>query len=163
MYTAPNQRIINVSKDTPAKGTRKPFAAIFLEYIEAASKNLQGEVAFKMWLYLASNANNYCFAWSPAAFAEAYGCSEKSAREAFNQLVAKNYLVQKTNRKNEYTFYELPVVATAEAADIEPVEPTKLFIDKATGKTTAMTFGQLLEKFNNEALAQIYWSQAKDA
>ena len=40
MYTAPNQRIINVSKDTPAKGTRKPFAAIFLEYIEAASKNL---------------------------------------------------------------------------------------------------------------------------
>ena len=116
-----------------------------------------------MWLYLASNANNYCFAWSPAAFSEAYGCSEKSAREAFNQLVAKNYLVQKTSRKNEYTFYELPMVATPEAANIEPVEPTKLFIDKATGKTTVMTFGQLLEKFNNEALAKIYWSQAKDA
>lgn len=99
MYTAPNQRIINVSKDTPTKGTRKPFAAIFLEYIEAASKDLQGEVAFKMWLYLASNANNYCFAWSPAAFSEAYGCSEKSAREAFNQLVAKNYLVQKLVEK----------------------------------------------------------------
>ena len=121
MYTAPNQRIINVSKDTPTKGTRKPFAAIFLECIEAESKDLQGEVAFKMWLYLASNANNYCFAWSPAAFAEAYGCSEKSAREAFNQLVAKNYLVQKTNRKNESTLYELTMVPTAETADIEPV------------------------------------------
>lgn len=163
MYTAPNQRIINVSKDTPTKGTRKPFASIFIEYIEAASKNLQGEIAFKMWLYLASNSNNYYFAWSPAAFAESYGCSEKSAREAFNQLVAKNYLVQKTTHKNEYTFYELPVVATAEAADIEPIEPTKLFLDKTTGKSVTMTFGQLVEKFNNESLAKLYWAQAKDA
>jgi hypothetical protein len=35
-------------------------------------------------MYIASNKDLYTFAWSPKAFSEAYGVSEKSARDAFN-------------------------------------------------------------------------------
>ena len=84
MITSPNQRVITINRDIPKKDSSKPFAYIYIEAIQAASINLQGETAFKLFMYLSSNKDNYTFAWSPKAFGEAYGVSDKSARDAFN-------------------------------------------------------------------------------
>lgn len=50
-----NQKRFTITRNTPKKGDKKPFITLYLDSIEEASRTLQGEVAFKLYLYLASN------------------------------------------------------------------------------------------------------------
>ena len=156
MITSPNQRIVSINRNTPKKESNKPFAYIYCDAIQAASRNLQGETAFKLWMYLASNKHNYTFAWSPKAFSETYGCSEKSAREAFNQLIVKNYLIPGSH-KNDYYFQETP------AASISAIAEKREFIDNDTNTLYYWTYAELLEQIKNKQLADTLWQSAKIA
>ena len=67
-----------------------------------------------LYMYLASNANNYNLALSPAAIQEAIGMPRSTYRDQFAKLVRKGYLVQTGG--NTFAFYEKPQPRVAQPA-----------------------------------------------
>lgn len=67
-----------------------------------------------LYMYLASNANNYNLALSPAAIQEAIGMPRSTYRDQFAKLVRKGYLVQTGG--NTFAFYEVPQPRVAQPA-----------------------------------------------
>ena len=99
MFTShPNQRIVTVS-NAPIKGQ---FLQIPLEDMKAACRNLTASQVI-VWQILAGNANNYKFAFSPAAINKDYGLSIKTIQNAFATLIEKGYLIETS--PNQYVFY----------------------------------------------------------
>ncbi len=82
-----------------------PFLGITLETFNAAARDL-GAHATMLYLYFASNANNFTQAFSPKAVRQSIGMPESTARDQFKKLVAKGYLVH--SHGNTYDFYETP-------------------------------------------------------
>lgn len=76
---------------------------------QAASRDL-GAHALQLYLYLASNANNYTLALSPTAVRQAIGMARSTYHDQFHKLVDKGYLVP--SHGNTYEFYETPQPAT---------------------------------------------------
>ena len=85
------------------------FLGIKNENWQAASRDL-GAHALQLYLYLASNANNYTEALSPTAVREAIGMARSTYHDQFHKLVDKGYLVP--SHGNTYDFYEVPQHAT---------------------------------------------------
>lgn len=86
---------------------REPAKADFLgiknAHWQAAARDLR---PFAFLLYLASNANNYTLALSPAAVQEAVGMARNTYHDQFRVLLSKGYLVQRDG--NTFDFYEVP-------------------------------------------------------
>ena len=74
--TYPNQRIVCVHRE-PAKAD---FLGIKNANWQAAARDLR-PFAFLLYLYLASNANNYTLALSPVAIQEAIGMARNTYRD----------------------------------------------------------------------------------
>lgn len=85
------------------------FLGIKNENWQAASCDL-GAHALQLYLYLASNANNYTSALSPVAVRQAIGMARSTYHDQFHKLVDKGYLVPGTG--NSFDFYEVPQTAT---------------------------------------------------
>ena len=105
--TYPNQRIVNVH--------REPINADFLgiknENWQYAARDLK-PYGCMLYLYLASNRNNYRLALSPAAVRQAIGMAQSTYRDQFNILLEKGYLVQTGG--NTFDFFEKPRVVVNE-------------------------------------------------
>ena len=105
--TYPNQRVVNVH--------REPINADFLgiknENWQYAARDLK-PYGCMLYLYLASNMNNYKLALSPAAVRQAIGMAQSTYRDQFNILLEKGYLVQTGG--NTFDFYEKPRAAAKE-------------------------------------------------
>lgn len=99
--TFPNQRMVRIHR-VPAK---TDFLGIKNENWQAASRDL-GAHALQLYLYLASNANNYTTALSPVAVRQAIGMARSTYHDQFHKLVDKGYLVPGTG--NSFDFYEVP-------------------------------------------------------
>lgn len=126
--TYPNQRMVRVHRE-PIKSD---FLGIKNENWQAASRDL-GAHALQLYLYLASNANNYTLALSPAAVRQAIGMARSTYHDQFNKLIDRGYLV--LSHGNTYEFYEAPNsdtqsknAASAEGLDFEsdPITDTPL-------------------------------------
>ena len=106
----PNQKHFKINRNNPlALGAeKKQFVALYTENVAAASRNISGEVAFKLYLYLAANADNYEFDFSPQHFANIYGVSIDAAKKAVQKLIDAGYLTPSKKYKNSYEFYEIP-------------------------------------------------------
>ena len=102
--TFPNQRMVRIHRE-PA---RTDFLGIKNENWQAASRDL-GAHALQLYLYLASNANNYTTALSPVAVRQAIGMARSTYHDQFHKLVDKGYLVPGTG--NSFDFYEVPQAA----------------------------------------------------
>lgn len=103
--TNPNQRNITINrKDALSSG--RQYLAINCDTLAEASRNISGEVAFKLYLYLASNKNGYEFSFSPQHFSNIYGCSIDASRKAFVKLIEANYIIN--NGNNSFEFFETP-------------------------------------------------------
>ena len=101
----PNQRNITINrKDALSSG--RQYLAINCDTLAEASRNISGEVAFKLYLYLASNKNGYELSFSPQHFSNIYGCSIDASRRAFVKLVEANYIIN--NGNNSFEFFETP-------------------------------------------------------
>jgi hypothetical protein len=85
------------------------FLGIKNENWQAASRDL-GAHGLRLYLYLASNANNYNLALSPAAARAAVGIPRSTYFDQFAVMVDKGYLVPGAG--NIYDFYEVPQPAT---------------------------------------------------
>ena len=103
--TFPNQRMVRVHREV----AKSDFLGIKNENWQAASRDL-GAHALQLYLYLASNANNYTVALSPVAVRQAIGMARSTYHDQFHKLVDRGYLVPSTG--NTFAFYEVPQAAT---------------------------------------------------
>lgn len=101
-YTFPNQRTIIVHREKPTQD----FLGIKNENWMAASRDL-GAHALQLYLYLASNKDNYNLALSPAAITEQIGMARSTYHDQFKKLINKGYLVNVHG--NTFDFYETPM------------------------------------------------------
>lgn len=102
--TVPNQRVIHIHRERATSN----FLGIKNENWQAASRTL-GAHALRLYLYLASNADNYEVALSPAAIEAAIGMPRSTYHDQFRKLVNYGYIVEKDG--NKYDFYETPQTA----------------------------------------------------
>ena len=103
--TFPNQRMIKVHRER----AKSDFLGIKNENWQSASRDL-GAHALQLYLYLASNADNYTTALSPVAVRQAIGMARSTYHDQFHKLVDKGYLVP--SHGNTFDFYEVPQSAT---------------------------------------------------
>ena len=149
----PNQKMVQIHRDMPkqTKDNPRTFTAVYTDNIEAAATNLGTKhTAFKMYLYLLSNKDNYKFALSPQDFANKYGVSLKAAKDAVNDLIAAGYLVLR--EKKTFDFYETP-----HNDEIEPVEEVRKQFRTVSGKTLELTFSELVAKMGDRNKAEEKW------
>ncbi len=91
---------------------------------QAAARNLTPH-AMMLYLYLASNADNYELALSPTAIRQSIGMARSTYHDQFNVLVDKGYLVQ-TNG-NTFQFYETPHLSgSSDSVNQNPPDNPKL-------------------------------------
>ena len=109
--TFPNQRMVRVHRERAASD----FLGIKNENWQAASRDL-GAHALQLYLYLASNANNYTVALSPVAVRQAIGMARSTYHDQFHKLVDRGYLVPSNG--NTFEFYEVPQAATQTQNDL---------------------------------------------
>ncbi len=100
-YTFPNQRIVKVHRE-PVK---YDFLGIKNDNWQSASRAL-GPHALRLYLYLASNADNYTLALSPSAIERDIGMPRSTYHDQFRKLINLGYIVDHEN--NRYSFYETP-------------------------------------------------------
>ena len=98
--TVPNQRQIAIHRTRVSSD----FLGIKNAHWQAAARNL-GAHALMLYLYLASNADGFMMALSPAAIRQAIGMPQSTYRDQFIKLVDRGYLVQRGDG-NTYDFYE---------------------------------------------------------
>ena len=103
--TFPNQRMVRIHRERATSD----FLGIKNDNWQAASRDL-GAHALQLYLYLASNANNYTVALSPVAVRQAIGMARSTYHDQFHKLVDRGYLVPSTG--NSFEFYEVPQTAT---------------------------------------------------
>ena len=114
MPTYPNQRMIKVHREQ----ARSDFLGIKNENWQSASRDL-GAHALQLYLYLASNANNYTLALSPLAVRQAIGMARSTYHDQFHKLIDKGYIVPAHG--NTFDFYEVPQAATQTQSSLSDV------------------------------------------
>ena len=126
--TFPNQRIISIHRERAPSD----FLGIKNSRWQAAARDL-GAHALMLYLYLASNADGFTLALSPAAIRQAIGMPASTYRDQFVKLVDRGYLVQR-GEGSTYDFYEAPQRDTCEDDGIR--RGTFYFTDGVQGKTS---------------------------
>ena len=99
--TFPNQRMVNIHRERATAN----FLGIKNENWMAASRNL-GAHGLRLYLYLASNRDNYTLALSPIAIQQEIGMPTSTYRDQFRRLESMGYLIPRYG--NTYDFYEVP-------------------------------------------------------
>lgn len=102
-----NQRAIRVTRDKVLKNSGRKYACIYKENIFDACYNLKPST-FKVWMFLASNQDNYTCEYSPSYLSKVINVSIPTAKSAFTELKDKNYLIQDEEHDYLYYFYERP-------------------------------------------------------
>lgn len=134
-YTYPNQRTINIHRERATSD----FLGIKNENWQDAAKDL-GAHALMLYLYLASNANNYTLSLSPAAIREVIGMARSTHHDQFHKLVDKGYLVH--SHGNTYAFYERPQsVARVRSEEFSDGQVNKIGMGSSTSQTTDVQTG----------------------
>ena len=102
MYTVPNQQKILIHREMP----KSDFLQIKNENWQQMIKETKDYYAFVLYLYFASNANDYNLALSPAAITEATGLARSTYYKKMEFLKEKGYIVE--GKGNQLHFYEVP-------------------------------------------------------
>lgn len=82
------------------------------------ASRLLGAHALRLYLYLASNANNFELALSPSAIERDLGMSRSTYHDQFRKLVNSGFLVPSANG-SRFDFYELPQTSLAHSQQNE--------------------------------------------
>lgn len=101
-----NQKHITIHKE--ACDSNNIYATINRKAMNAAFKNLKPAAA-ELWVYFASNQNNYEFDLSQKAVENEIGMKKDQYDGAIKQLIEKGYLVCESG-KTVFGFYEIPKV-----------------------------------------------------
>ena len=102
MYTVANQNKILIHREMP----KSDFLQIKNQNWQQMIKETKDYYAFVLYLYFASNANDYNLALSPAAITEATGLARSTYYKKMEFLKEKGYIVE--GKGNQLHFYEVP-------------------------------------------------------
>lgn len=139
-YTSnPNQRNIHIHRNIPPKGASNYLCA-YIDVIEEAARELNGEVPFKVYLYLLCNGDNFNVWFSPVVIAEKYGISTDRVRKSFKELEDKGYIVKTSS--NKYEFHEKPQKTYAFNV---PIAAEKRWVDGTDGERHLVTYKEFYE------------------
>lgn len=115
-YTAPNQKIIRVHKDSYNGG----YLTIGTEEWQEAFKSLK-RITFGVYLYLSGNANGFELTLSRRDVMDRLGVSKDTYLRAVKELEEKGYLVHKNGPV--WNFYTIPVIEeTTEETDTRELD-----------------------------------------
>ena len=109
--TFPHQRTVKIHREVP----KSDFLGIKNENWKAAARDLSAH-AFKLYIYLASNADRFTLALSPAAVRQEIGMARSTYHDQFHVLVDKGYLVN--SHGSTYEFFERPKVNKSSPASV---------------------------------------------
>ena len=102
----PNQRLIKIYKSNYGKSN---FCILGTDEVRRAMNNLSG-TAFKLYVYLMANNDDFEFWLSYSHVHKTTGLSKSSYQRAFRELTEKGYLVPHYERKNLYTAYDVCII-----------------------------------------------------
>lgn len=100
-YTSPNQKVLQIHR-APLKDN---FLGINNDNWKAAARAL-GAHAFLLYIYFASNKNDYRFAASPAAVQSEIGMPRSTFYDQLRKLESLGFLKRESD--HYYHFYEVP-------------------------------------------------------
>ena len=106
MASSENQRIVTTGKALCDANHR--YTMTNIEAMKRAMNRLKPN-AYKLWVYLGKNQDQYTFALSQVDVTDFCGMSRNTYLSAFKELEAEGYLVRDNDGSNHYNFYEIPV------------------------------------------------------
>ena len=104
MNTVSNQKTITVSKTECGKGELS--AIVNMNSMNQALGELSGN-AFKLYMYMAKNCNDYTFALSSKDATNVCGICRGAYDRAVKEMIEKNYLYSEKDN-NKYVFNDCP-------------------------------------------------------
>ena len=99
----PNQRIIYIQRSSVNQ--KKKFFKIGHRQLNKAANDLKAN-AFKLYIYLANNKDQYKLELSSKDFIQWSNTSDSTYDRAFKELKDKGYLLQAEDKKNWFLFVE---------------------------------------------------------
>ena len=107
MKSFPNQYSIVINREAVknSSGKNRPYLIVYNDNLTTAMKKLSG-TAFKVYIYLISNKDNYKLEYSPQAIANEIGIGKDSARKALKEFEAKRYIIPDREHPSSLQFYE---------------------------------------------------------
>lgn len=145
--TYPNQRTVKIHRED----IKTDFLGIKNENWMAAARDLRAH-AFLLYLYFASNANNFSLALSQKAVQEAIGMPRSTYHDQIKVLVNKGYLVETSS--NHYDFFEKPQPRDSAQAN-EYRTPTEQSVQKCTSDGNAFPQEEQISPLNNREINNI--------
>lgn len=157
IVTSPNQRTVITHKTK--SDAEHLYSVDNLEAVKRAAKELTDR-AFKLYVRMNLNKDEYTYALSPKAICEEFGISEGKYRDAVRELIAKGYMRQSDEQKNVYHFFENPAddmlnpaVDTLNGAD-KQLKSTDEQLNNADGQLKLNTSYAQYQRTNNTNLLQ---------
>ncbi len=151
-----NQKTITIHKPQIEKDATKII--LDRKVVEAAARELTGN-EFKMYMYFASNSDNFDLDFSPSHFGNTYGITADTARKIVKKLEEKKYLIRRGRSENLFDFYLSPQKKLHLTIKVE-----KRYIEDESGARYPMSFGEFSKaaledgEFTEDEL-KAYWSQ----
>lgn len=141
-----NQKTIHINRQVPDFKEKKQFLTAYTENIGMASRLLSG-VAFKFYLYLLANKDEYELDYSPKHFANIYGVSYESAKKAPAQLEDAGYLI--LNNRGKLEFFEVPQEKPSKIAT-KAREAERRLIEQEDGEFKPMSYEEVYSELKDD-------------
>ena len=103
--TVPYQRLVRIHKNNKQK---EPFLSININLLAAVYQDLKSAPSFFIYIYFCCNKDKYVVEFSPSHIEKKFGFPKSTARDHFNKLIEKGYLIKKGENSNMYDFYSEP-------------------------------------------------------
>lgn len=149
-----NQRQISIHREEVKKSNGRVFLCAYADNLLSAAKMLTGS-AFKTYIYLLTNRNNYNLEFSPAAISAATSNSLETIRRNFKEMEEKKFIIPADNSGKIFNFYEV------NKPNVKLAIEKRTFIDSETGEIYEMTFSELVN-IVGEYDAKTVWEAAKN-
>lgn len=103
-YSSPNQKMVTIHRADLGKS----FLGINNDSWKTAARILTPP-AFLLYIYFASNRDNFTLSLSPKAIQQEIGMARSTFYDQMNVLESLGYLVKDEEKKNGWNFYERPL------------------------------------------------------
>ena len=103
--TVPYQRLVRIHKNNKQK---EPFLSININLLAAVYQDLKSAPSFFIYIYFCCNKDKSVVEFSPSHIEKKFGFPKSTARDHFNKLIEKGYLIKKGENSNMYDFYSEP-------------------------------------------------------
>lgn len=139
--------VIRGTRNAKKETNKDPFLAIRIKDIEKAARTLS-PAGLKVWLYIAGNAENYRFDFSPQDCANRFGINPQTASRKFQELELSGFLNKHTNDKgDEYWYF-------TEETTLQQDE--KRGIVNEEGEIIYYTYQEMIDKYGAEKAKKLW-------